>query len=200
MRETENFSMYSDMSMRTMALSSPNMASARALQSSVLPTPVGPRNRKEPMGRFSSLRPARARRMARATALTASSWPMTRLCSASSRWSRRLDSSSVSLVTGMCVQAATISATSSSPTSFCAVERLFSHSLRWFSMSARMARSSSRTLAARSKSWWAMASSFSLLSCSSFSSICFMSGGVMKERMRTREAASSMRSMALSGR
>ena len=54
-RETENFSMYSLMSMRTMFFSSSNRACASALASSVLPTPVGPRNRKEPMGRFGSL-------------------------------------------------------------------------------------------------------------------------------------------------
>jgi hypothetical protein len=33
---------------------------ARALVSSVLPTPVGPRNMNEPIGRFGSCRPARA--------------------------------------------------------------------------------------------------------------------------------------------
>ena len=59
--------MYSDMSMRTMALSSSNRNSASALASSVLPTPVGPRNRKLPMGRSGSCRPARARRTASAT-------------------------------------------------------------------------------------------------------------------------------------
>lgn len=42
-----------------------------ARESSVLPTPVGPRNKKEPIGRFGSLRPARARRTAFATASTA---------------------------------------------------------------------------------------------------------------------------------
>ena len=42
MRDTACFSMYSDMSTRTMALSSSNMNSASALASSVLPTPVGP--------------------------------------------------------------------------------------------------------------------------------------------------------------
>src|SRR2546429_676286 len=42
--------MYSDMSMRTIACSESNMNSARARASSVLPTPVGPRNRKEPLG------------------------------------------------------------------------------------------------------------------------------------------------------
>src|SRR5690606_32227476 len=46
--------------------------------SSVLPTPVGPRNRKLPMGRWGSDRPARERRMALATTDTAASWPTTR--------------------------------------------------------------------------------------------------------------------------
>src|SRR5438270_528568 len=51
--------MYSDMSRRTMAVSSSNRYSASALVSSVLPTPVGPRNMNEPIGRFGSCRPAR---------------------------------------------------------------------------------------------------------------------------------------------
>ncbi|MNS68099.1 hypothetical protein D3C72_1013670 [compost metagenome] len=67
--------------MRTMASWVSNRNSASALHSSVLPTPVGPRNRKEPMGRFGSDSPARERRMALETASTASSWPITRLCS-----------------------------------------------------------------------------------------------------------------------
>ena len=41
---------------------------ASALHSSVLPTPVGPRNRNEPFGRFGSDRPARERRIASETA------------------------------------------------------------------------------------------------------------------------------------
>ncbi len=57
------------MSMRTIARSSSNRNSASALVSSVLPTPVGPRNRKLPIGRFGSCKPARARRTALATAL-----------------------------------------------------------------------------------------------------------------------------------
>ena len=80
-RLTECFSMYSDMSMRTMARSSSNRNSASVLASSVLPTPVGPRNRNEPIGRLGSDRPARLRRMALATTdSTASSWPTTRSC------------------------------------------------------------------------------------------------------------------------
>ena len=56
--------MNSLMSMRTIARSSSNRNSASALVSSVLPTPVGPRNRKLPIGRFGSCSPARARRTA----------------------------------------------------------------------------------------------------------------------------------------
>jgi hypothetical protein len=51
--------MNSDMSMRTIDSSVSNRNSASALQSSVLPTPVGPRNRNDPFGRRGSDRPAR---------------------------------------------------------------------------------------------------------------------------------------------
>ena len=50
--------MYSDMSMRTIDASASNNWAAKALESSVLPTPVGPRKRKEAIGRLGSLRPA----------------------------------------------------------------------------------------------------------------------------------------------
>ena len=60
--------MYSDMSMRTIARSSSKRNSASVRASSVLPTPVGPRNRNEPIGRFGSDSPARDRRIAFATA------------------------------------------------------------------------------------------------------------------------------------
>ena len=73
MRLTECFSMYSLMSRRVMAASSSNRNPASALVSSVLPTPVGPRNRNEPMGRLGSFNPARARRTASDTASRASS-------------------------------------------------------------------------------------------------------------------------------
>ena len=56
------------MSMRTIARSSSKRKSASALASSVLPTPVGPRNRNEPVGRSGSVIPARARRTASETA------------------------------------------------------------------------------------------------------------------------------------
>jgi len=57
--------MNSLMSMRIRCSSESNRNSASALQSSVLPTPVGPRNRNDPYGRFGSARPAREARMDR---------------------------------------------------------------------------------------------------------------------------------------
>ena len=66
------------MSMRTIARSSSNRKSASDLASSVLPVPVGPRNRNEPVGRFGSEMPARERRTASLTAFTASCWPISR--------------------------------------------------------------------------------------------------------------------------
>src|SRR3989441_893989 len=88
-RDTECFSIYSDMSTWIIASSSPNRNSASVRASSVLPTPDGPRKMNEPVGRFGSLMPARARRIERETASIASSWPMTRLCSSSSMRGRR---------------------------------------------------------------------------------------------------------------
>ena len=70
---TECFSMNSLISMRTKWSSLSNKNPASALQSSVFPTPVGPKNRNEPVGREGSLNPARLRRMALDTATMASS-------------------------------------------------------------------------------------------------------------------------------
>ena len=66
--ETECFSMNSDMSKRIIARSLPNRNCASDRATSVLPTPVGPRNRNEPTGRSGFFKPARERRMARASA------------------------------------------------------------------------------------------------------------------------------------
>ena len=108
--------MNSLMSILISASSLPNMNSASALASSVFPTPVGPRKMNEPIGRFGSLSPARARRTAFETIPIASSWPMTRPWSASSMWSSRSDSSWAIRVTGMPVHIATTWAISSSST------------------------------------------------------------------------------------
>ena len=71
-RDTECFSMYSLMSILTMLFSSSNNLSANAFASSVLPTPVGPKNRKEPIGFVGSLMPALERIIASVTFSTAS--------------------------------------------------------------------------------------------------------------------------------
>ncbi len=109
--------MYSDMSIRTSACSESNMNSARALASSVLPTPVGPQKRKLPIGWSGSARPARERRRAPATASTASSWPITRWCRRSSMWISFSTSPSSMRLTGTPVHLETTCATSSSVTS-----------------------------------------------------------------------------------
>jgi hypothetical protein len=54
--------MNSDMSNRISDFSLPNRKSASARATSVFATPVGPRNRNEPAGRFGDFRPARERR------------------------------------------------------------------------------------------------------------------------------------------
>ncbi len=105
------------MSMRIIRSWLPNSASASALASSVLPTPVGPRNRKLPIGRFGSPSPARDRRTASATTDTASSWPTTLWCSCSSSPSSRSFSSAVTCATGIPVARDTTSAMSAGVTS-----------------------------------------------------------------------------------
>ncbi|MNP26739.1 hypothetical protein D3C76_1196070 [compost metagenome] len=115
-RETLCFSIYSDISIRIMPSSRSKRDTASDLASSVFPTPVGPRNRNEPIGRFGSLIPALARSTASATKLTASSWPTTRSCSVSSRRRSLSRSPSTSRLTGTPVQRETISAISSSVT------------------------------------------------------------------------------------
>mmetsp|Transcript_96585 Transcript_96585/g.268471 ORF Transcript_96585/g.268471 Transcript_96585/m.268471 type:complete len:208 (-) Transcript_96585:2112-2735(-) len=115
--ETVCFSMYSLMSRRIMASSVPKNVEARVLQSAVLPTPVGPENMKPAIGRSGFLSPARARRKARETLCTASSWPMMLRCNSASSCRSREDSEAPTCSTAMPVQPATTCATSSSVTS-----------------------------------------------------------------------------------
>ena len=105
------------MSIRTTLFSLSNRLSANVLANSVLPTPVGPRKRKDPMGRCGSLMPARARKIASVTASTASFCPITRSCKIFCKRSSLSRSPSISLVTGTPVHLATISAISSAVTS-----------------------------------------------------------------------------------
>ena len=80
---------------------------------SVLPTPVGPRNTNEPIGRFSLPIPLRLRRTARETALSASCWPMTYLVKVFSSVNKYLASERITFFTGTPVMRATTSAKSS---------------------------------------------------------------------------------------
>ena len=198
-RETLCRSIYSDMSTRMSAFSSPKSASASARQSSVLPTPVGPRKRQLPIGRFGSPRPTRLRRIAFETACTASSCPTTRRRSDVSICSSCLLSLEVMPATGMPVQSETISATSSPVTARTGPACVCSQRLRSCSSSVRSFCSRSCSRAARSKSCARTALSMSaVVFVSCISSACTRSG-CASACMRTREAASSTRSMALSG-
>ena len=192
--------MYSDMSTWIIACSSPNRNSASVRASSVLPTPDGPRKMNEPVGRFGSLMPARARRMAFETAPIAISWPITRLWSSSSMRISFWDSASVSLKTGMPVHMETMSAISSSPIEGCSssVDSFHDSSSSRFLFDSL--RSLSRSAAAFSNSCASMADSFSRRTCSISSSSSLYRGGADMVLMRMRDAASSMRSIALSGR
>ena len=115
-RDTECFSIYSLISSRTILPSSSNRLAASVFASSVFPTPVGPRKRKEPIGLPGSLMPAFDRMIASVTRVTPSSCPMTRLCSSSSRCSVLLRSDSFNFATGIPVQREIIFAISSSLT------------------------------------------------------------------------------------
>ena len=108
--------MYSLMSILTILLSSSNRFSANAFASSVLPTPVGPKNRKEPIGFPGSLIPALDLIIASVIFVTASSWPITLLWRASSRCNVLFFSVSVSFATGIPVHLEIILAISSSVT------------------------------------------------------------------------------------
>ena len=111
--DTLCFSIYSDISTRIRSSSLPNRALASVFESSVLPTPVGPRNKNDPIGRFGLLSPTLLLFTAFATALTASSCPITYLWSSFSRFRKRSISPFVSCVTGICVHKDTTSAASS---------------------------------------------------------------------------------------
>ena len=188
--------MYSDISTRINASSLPNTASARAFDNSVLPTPVGPRNKNEPTGRFGSFKPTRLLLIALATASTASFWPTTLLYNSSSRRSRRLDSCSVSLFTGIFVHTDTTSAISSASTTtlfaflFCFILSSFVSSFLCFFNS-----SAASSISPASKRF--SISSENACISSSNGSVFF---AFFPNPRRFLEQASSIRSIALSGR
>ena len=170
------------------------------MQSSVFPTPVGPRNRNDPKGRPGSPSPILPRRMAPDTALMASVCPTMRLLRLSSRWRSCWLCSLVKVEVSIPVMEETTLATSSAVTS--RRRRISLASRMFFNCCTCLAssRSRSRIWAASSKLWLWMAFSFCCWisrSCSSFSRRLL---GALKVHIRTLDAASSIRSMALSGR
>mmetsp|Transcript_4747 Transcript_4747/g.11422 ORF Transcript_4747/g.11422 Transcript_4747/m.11422 type:complete len:201 (+) Transcript_4747:666-1268(+) len=100
-REIDCFSMYSDMSMRTICDSSLKSCSQSVFASCVLPTPVGPRNMKLAIGRSGFERPALDRWIASAMAWTACGCPTTLLDMLSSRLRRRSVSVDCNFETGI---------------------------------------------------------------------------------------------------
>ena len=108
--------MYSLISILTRFFSSSKSDCASAFASSVLPTPVGPRKRKEPTGLSGSLIPALERSIASDTLVTASSCPITLSWSIPSILRSFSLSPCISLVIGIPVQRPTILDISSSPT------------------------------------------------------------------------------------
>ena len=105
------------MSIRIKWSSLSNKKPASALHNSVLPTPVGPKNKKLPYGRPGSPKPERERRIASDTNRTASSCPTTRSCNLVSIVSNLPRSPCIILDTGIPVARLTTSAISSAPTS-----------------------------------------------------------------------------------
>ncbi len=182
------------------ASSSPNKVSASALLSSVLPTPVGPRNMNEPTGRFGSFRPALDLRTARDTAPMASSCPMTLLWSSLSRLRSLSLSSCAIFVTGTPVHLATVSAMASAVTIASSAALLAFHSFFSASICLFISCSLSLSTAAFSNSWFLMQDSFSDLTFSSSSVSFLIPSGAMMVSSRTRADVSSIRSIALSGR
>ena len=116
-------------------------------------------------------------------------------------WSSRSDSSWAMRVTGMPVHIATTWAISSSSTVGCSPEIWACHSARrlsTFSLGGGLGLA--QASAASSYSWALIAASFSLVTRSSSFCASRRAGGAEEWRRRTRLAASSMRSIALSGR
>ena len=183
-----------------MASLSPNISSAKTLASSVFPTPVGPRNIKEPIGRLGSLRSARERRRALEMTSVAIVCPITSLCSTDSSLSNFLLSASSILDSGMPVHAATTWSISSSSTTRRFSSRVFFHSSIASVCFLRNCFSSSRYLAAPSKCCLAMASSFLAQTSSISAAMVSNSTGCLSDSIRARAPASSRMSIALSGR
>ena len=106
--------MYSLMSIRISASSLSNIWRAKVRASSVLPTPVGPRNINVPMGFLGSFKPTLLRCIALTTLLMASACPTTAPFKSSPMWRSLSVSACTMRFTGMPVIMCITSAISSS--------------------------------------------------------------------------------------
>ena len=186
--------------MRINASEEPNIYLANSLAKWVLPTPVGPRNMKVPIGLLGSFSPTRLRKIALTNFSIAASWAITFDCKFSFIPANFIPSACAILCTGMPDIIDTTLAISSAST----VSRLsFKRSSHSFFITSNWVVSSfslSRKLAANSKFCDFTASFFLFLASSisfSWSSISF---GTLTFVRCTREPASSNASIALSGK
>ena len=191
--------MYSLMSILIKDSSESNMLRANARANSVLPTPVGPKNMKVPMGFLGSFKPTLFRWMAFTTLLMASSWPMTIPFISSAIFLSLVVSASTIRFTGIPVIILTTSAIFSSLMGKRFVLLSSSHKVFAFSKASPNFFSVSLKLAASSKRWLLTTLFFSFLT----SSICFsnstISWGTLIFFKCTLAPTSSNTSMALSG-
>ena len=182
------------------AFSLPKISAAMAAESSVLPTPVFPINMNDPMGRRGFFRPILPRRIERATADIASLCPTTLFFRFSSRFRRRVFSSSRIFSTGIPVHSVTTSAISDlltvtgSPSASVLVCCCSSFSCFFSCVSLSL------TAAASSKFCLSIAFTFCSDRSESLASIAEARGLGVQLFILCFAAASSIRSIALSGR
>ena len=152
----------------------------------------------DPTGRLGSLSPERARRMASEIALIASSCPIIRSCRRSSIWSNFWVSDSNSCVTGIPVHWLITSAISSASTTSSSLFSASQADCLWLKVSSSFSRSDfSLTASSYSRSRLAFSSSANNRSISLRS--CLRSSGREYKATRSFAAASSIKSIALSG-
>ena len=188
------------MSIRISASEDPNIYFANSLAKWVLPTPVGPKNIKVPMGLLGSFNPTRLLKIALTSFSIAGSCAITFDCRSSFMPASLIPSACAIRCTGM-PDIIEITLAISSASTVCLFSfRLFSHS-RFISSSWSVSSFSlSRKLAASSKFCDFTASFFLLLASSMSFSCSSISLGTLTLVRCTRDPASSKASIALSGK
>ncbi len=192
--------MYSLMSIRTKASSESNNSLAKTFANCVFPTPVWPKKINEPIGRLGSFNPARFLWIERAILITASFWPITLLSISSGSLANLLLSVCAIRFTGIPVIIETTSATLSSVTWIRLLFASSSHCSWAIAKSFSRRFSSSRSLAASSYFCFLTTAFFNSLMSSNWRSKSKIFLGTSMLVMWTREPASSIASIALSGK